>query len=91
MIDGKEFPFLGKIAPSFTVGSQLVTATAVSRSIAIDETLRAVAVTASPAPNRITVSNSSPSSATKSDENGNEDSGSSFKSEASPRELDLMK
>lgn len=98
VIDGSASPFPTKAAPSFTVGSQLITLTAVSRPIAGDETLRATAVMtssgntdiASLAPDLMTGSNSSPLSATTSDANGNGNPGSASKSEASRVGLGLV-
>lgn len=91
MIDGSALPFPTDSAPSFTVGSQLVTAIPVSRPIAGDETLKATAVTtssgnadaASLTLDLVTGDNFSPSSTTKSDADGSERPGPTSKSEGS--------
>lgn len=90
-IDGSASPFPTKAAPSITVGSQLITLIAVSRSMAVDETLRATAVMTSSGNTDIasltldlmTGSNSSSLSATTSDANGNGNPGSASKGRAS--------
>ncbi|MCJ1263024.1 hypothetical protein MMC22_002894 [Lobaria immixta] len=98
VIDGSASPFPTKAAPSFTVGSQLITLTPVSRSIAGDETLRATAVTTSSGNNDTaslaldlrTGSNSSPLSATTYDANGNGNPGLASKGEAGRVGLGLV-
>lgn len=98
MIDGSASPFPTKAAPSFTIGSQLITLTAVSPSMAVDEILRATAVMTSSGNTDIasltldlmTGSNSSSLSAKKSDANGNGNPGSASKGEASRVGLGLV-
>lgn len=87
VIDSSTLPFPTKTAPSFAVGSQLITATAVSHLIAGDETLTSNGNTdiRSLALDLTSGSNSSPFPVTTSEANGNKNSGSVSKSEASRR------
>lgn len=96
VIDGSALPFPAKTVPSFIVSSQLITTTAVSHSIARDETLRAAPAvttpggnieTASSAPMLITRSSLSPSLATTSDADENAPPGPTSKSGGSRKKL----